>query len=45
MSATPEPVQPYGVRITWDDLPRPVRDWVADELGEVGEVRPQQGGF
>ncbi|USQ75020.1 aminoglycoside phosphotransferase family protein [Ornithinimicrobium cryptoxanthini] len=45
MSATPEPIQPYGVRISWDDLPQPVRDWVAGELGKVGEVRPQQGGF
>lgn len=45
MSAATEPIQPYGVRISWDDLPPGVREWVAGELGEVGEVRPQQGGF
>lgn len=45
MSATSEPIRPYGVRITWNDLPQTVRDWVAEELGDVREVRPQQGGF
>lgn len=33
------------MRITWADLPDPVRAWVADEVGEVLDVRPQQGGF
>ena len=45
MTETSKPIRPYGVRITWDELPQPVRDWVAGELGEVSEVRPQQGGF
>lgn len=45
MSDQPEPVRPYGQRITWGDLPAAVRDWVAGELGEVVEVVPQQGGF
>lgn len=40
-----EPVQPYGVRITWDDLPGRVRTWVAGHVGPVSEVLPQQGGF
>lgn len=44
MTETSEP-RPYGVRITWGDLPQLVRDWVAGELGEVAEIRPQQGGF
>ena len=33
------------MRITWADLPERVRAWVADEVGEVLEVLPQQGGF
>lgn len=45
MSEIQEPVRPYGVRITWDDLPGRVRGWVADHVGPVSEVLPQQGGF
>lgn len=33
------------MRITWADLPERVRAWVTQEVGEVAEVLPQQGGF
>ncbi|WP_256838817.1 phosphotransferase [Ornithinimicrobium faecis] len=45
MSESTEPIRSHGVRITWDDLPERVRAWVTQELGEVTEVAPQQGGF
>lgn len=45
MSEIHEPVRAYGERISWADLPAPVRAWVADQVGPVTEVLPQQGGF
>ncbi|WP_161958506.1 phosphotransferase [Ornithinimicrobium cavernae] len=45
MSGSPEPVRPYGARISWADLPEQVSAWVTGELGEILEVIPQQGGF